>query len=150
VVRESRVLQRLRDRLPRGRSYVRNGSVVDLQVARGEVSARVQGSSLYRGTIRIKPLAAARWRALKTACAGQITSLVSLLQGKLPDNVLRAVTDRATGLFPAPSEIELDCSCPDFATLCKHLAAVLYGVGARLDTQPELLFLLRGLIIRNW
>lgn len=133
------------NRLPRGRSYVRNGSVVDLQIARGEISARVQGSSLYHGTISIKPLATARWQALKTACAGQITSLVSLLQGRLPESVLRTVTDRATGLFPAPGEIELDCSCPDSASLCKHLAAVLYGVGARLDTQPELLFLLRGI-----
>ncbi len=132
------------NRLPRGRTYVRNGSVVDLQIARGEISARIQGSSLYRGKITIKPLAPARWKALKAACAGQVTSLVSLLQGRLPETVLRAVTDRATGLFPAPNEIQLDCSCPDFASLCKHLAAVLYGVGTRLDTQPELLFLLRG------
>ena len=132
------------NRLPRGRSYVRNGSVVDLQIARGEIAARVQGSSLYVGKIRIEPLAPARWKALKQECAGQVTSLVSLLQGRLPESVLHAVTDRATGLFPAPREIKLDCSCPDVASLCKHLAAVLYGIGARLDTQPELLFLLRG------
>jgi len=132
------------NRLPRGRTYVRNGSVVDLQIVRGQIVASVQGSSLYRGTITIQPLAAARWNALKRACAGQITSLVSLLQGRFPENVLRLMTDRATGLFPAPGEIKLGCSCPDSASLCKHLAAVLYGVGARLDTQPELLFLLRG------
>ncbi len=132
------------NRLPRGRTYVRNGSVVDLQIAAGLITARVQGSSLYTESIKIKPLAPARWVAIKAACAGKITSLVGLLQGRLPDEVLRVITDRASGLFPAPAEIELDCSCPDSANLCKHLAAVLYGVGARLDTRPELLFLLRG------
>jgi len=132
------------NRLPRGRTYVRNGSVVDLQIAPGVISARVQGSSLYTEKIMIKPLAPARWQAIKTACAGKVTSLVGLLQGKLPEAVLRVITDRATGLFPAPNEITLNCSCPDSASLCKHLAAVLYGVGARLDEKPELLFLLRG------
>ena len=132
------------NRLPRGRTYVRNGSVVDLQIDSGRITACVQGSSLYTESIKIKPLAPARWVAIKAACAGKITSLVGLLQGRLPDEVLRVITDRASGLFPAPAEIELDCSCPDSASLCKHLAAVLYGVGARLDTRPELLFLLRG------
>jgi uncharacterized Zn finger protein len=132
------------NRLPRGRTYVRNGSVVDLQIATGVITARVQGSSLYSEEITIKPLAPARWKAIKAACAGKVTSLVGLLQGKLPEEVLRVITDRASGLFPAPDEIALDCSCPDSASLCKHLAAVLYGVGARLDTRPELLFLLRG------
>jgi uncharacterized Zn finger protein len=132
------------NRLPRGRTYVRNGSVVDLQIATGVITARVQGSSLYTEKITIKPLAPSRWKAIKVACAGKVTSLVGLLQGKLPDEVLRVITDRASGLFPAPGEIDLSCSCPDSASLCKHLAAVLYGVGARLDTRPELLFLLRG------
>lgn len=132
------------NRLPRGRTYVRNGSVVDLQITAGLITARVQGSSLYEESIKIKPLAPARWVAIKAACVGKITSLVGLLQGRLPDEVLRVITDRASGLFPAPNEIELDCSCPDSASLCKHLAAVLYGVGARLDSRPELLFLLRG------
>jgi uncharacterized Zn finger protein len=132
------------NRLPRGRTYVRNGSVVDLQIAPGVITARVQGSSLYTEKITISPLAPARWKAIKAACAGKVTSLVGLLQGKLPEEVLRVVTDRATGLFPAPGEIVLSCSCPDSASLCKHLAAVLYGVGARLDERPELLFLLRG------
>lgn len=132
------------NRLPRGRTYARNGSVVDLQIATGVITARVQGSSLYTEKITVKPLAPARWKVIKEACAGRITSLVGLLQGKLPDAVLRVITDRASGLFPAPDEIGLSCSCPDSASLCKHLAAVLYGVGARLDERPELLFLLRG------
>ncbi|MGH7959829.1 MAG: hypothetical protein ACREH8_22835, partial [Opitutaceae bacterium] len=131
-------------RLPRGRTYVRNGSVIDLQIASGKISAMVMGSQLYRGTIAIAPLAPQRWKAIKAACSGKIDSLVGLLQGRLSDAVMRIITDRDSGLFPAPSEIKLDCSCPDWADLCKHHAAVLYGVGARLDAQPELLFVLRG------
>src|SRR5260370_37407973 len=49
-----------------------------------------------------------------------------------------------TGLFPSPREIKLSCSCPDWAEMCKHVAAVLYGIGTRLDQQPELLFRLHG------
>ena len=54
------------------------------------------------------------------------------------------VTDRDRGLFPKPKEIKMRCSCPDYAGMCKHVAAVMYGVGNRLDTSPELLFVLRG------
>ena len=132
------------NRLPRGRTYVRNGSVIDLQIAPGKITAMIMGSTLYRGTIAISPLAPKRWKGIKAECAGKIDSLVGLLQGRLSDAVMRVITDRETGLFPAPAEIKLECSCPDWAELCKHLAAVLYGVGARLDTQPELLFVLRG------
>lgn len=132
------------NRLPRGRTYVRNGSVVDLQIARGKVTARVAGSELYRIEIKIKPLAGALWKSIQTECAGKIDSLIELLQGQLSSAVMQIVTRRERGLFPTPREIELDCSCPDWAALCKHVAASLYGVGARLDQQPELLFLLRG------
>lgn len=132
------------NRLPRGRSYVRNGSVIDLQIAPGKIIAQVMGSSLYEETIVIKPLPPKQWAAIKAECAGKIDSLVGLLQGRLSDGVMRVITDREKGLFPAPTEIELDCSCPDWADMCKHIAAVLYGVGARLDAQPELLFVLRG------
>jgi len=132
------------NRLPRGRTYVRNGSVVDLQIAPGKITAQVMGSRLYREAIVINPLAPQRWAAIKAECAGKIDSLVGLLQGRLSDAVMRVITDRERGLFPAPAEIAMECSCPDSASLCKHLAAVLYGVGARLDAQPELLFVLRG------
>ncbi len=132
------------NRLPRGRSYVRNGSVIDLQIAPGKITAQVMGSSLYKETITIAPLEAKRWAAIKAECAGKIDSLVGLLQGRLSDAVMRIITDRERGLFPAPSEIKLGCSCPDWAAMCKHVAAVLYGVGARLDAHPELLFVLRG------
>lgn len=132
------------NRLPRGRSYVRNGSVVDLKIANGTVTSRVRGSSLYAITIGIAPLAAERWEAIVRECAGQLGSVVELLQGKLSPAVMIVVTRKETGLFPTPQQITLSCSCPDWASMCKHVAATLYGVGARLDASPELLFLLRG------
>ncbi len=132
------------NRLPRGRTYVRNGSVCHLKVAKGLVKAIVSGSDLYNVKVDIKPLAPKKWTHVKRRCAGQIGSLLELLQGKLSSSVMGVVTDRQKGLFPTPSEISFDCDCPDWATMCKHVAAVLYGVGARLDEQPELLFLLRG------
>src|SRR5688572_26552327 len=131
------------NRLPRGRTYVRNGSVCDLQIEPGKVSARVCGSELYRVTIKIKPLADAVWKDVKRQCAGQIGSLVELLQGRLSKGVMEVVTRRDGGLFPKPKEIQMSCSCPDWAGMCKHVAATLYGVGARLDHEPELLFRLR-------
>ncbi len=132
------------NRLPRGRTYIRNGSVVDLQISQGKVTALVSGSELYKIEIKIKPLAASLWKSIQTECAGKIDSLIELLQGKLSSSVMQIVTRPERGLFPAPKEIDLDCSCPDWADLCKHVAASLYGVGARLDQKPELLFLLRG------
>jgi uncharacterized Zn finger protein len=132
------------NRLPRGRSYVRNGSVVHLEVRAGQIEAMVSGSVLYRVKIGIAPAAAAKWKTLCRECAGGIGSLVELLQGRLSDRVMGIITRKETGLFPSPKEIKLQCSCPDWATMCKHVAAVLYGVGARLDQNPELLFVLRS------
>lgn len=131
-------------RLPRGRTYLRHGAVVDLQIAPGKLTARVMGSELYSVWIDIKPLPAAQWKALIKECAGQIDSLIELLQGKLSQGVLEILTRPHKGLFPEPRQIRLACSCPDSAKMCKHLAAVLYGVGACLDQQPELLFRLRN------
>lgn len=131
------------NRLPRGRTYVRNGSVIDLQIASGKIVAQVMGSELYRIEIGIAPLPAARWRALVADCTGSIATLVELLQGRLSQAVMARLCERKTGMFPAPGEIKLGCSCPDWAQMCKHVAAVLYGVGARLDEKPELLFVLR-------
>ena len=132
------------NRLPRGRTYVRNGSVIDLQIARGRVEALVSGSEIYRVKIDIAVAAPARWTAICRDCAGSVGSLVELLQGKLSKNVMERVCREADGLFPAPSEIKMSCSCPDWADMCKHVAATLYGVGARLDSDPDLLFALRG------
>ena len=132
------------NRLPRGRTYARNGSVIDLQIEAGRVRALVSGSSFYNVDIRIKPLAKKRWSEIKKQCAGRIDSIVELLQGSISKGVMEIVTRHGEGLFPSPKEIGLSCSCPDWATMCKHVAAVLYGVGARLDHEPRMLFVLRG------
>lgn len=131
------------NRMPRGRSYVRNGSVIHLDIRRGEIEALVSGSRLYTIKITIAPVNEERWKALCRECAGGIGSLLELLGGKLSQRVMEIMTRPDFGLFPSPKEIKLDCSCPDWAEMCKHVAAALYGVGARLDEKPELLFLLR-------
>src|SRR5437870_7837335 len=132
------------NRLPRGRTYVRNGSVLDLQIAKGEVAAMVAGSELYQIKIAIAPVTRARWKSICRDCAGTVDSLVELLQGRLAKGVMDRVCREGDGLFPAPDEIKLSCSCPDWADMCKHVAAELYGIGARLDERPQLLFVLRG------
>jgi uncharacterized Zn finger protein len=131
------------NRLPRGRTYVRNGSVVDLKIAPGSITAMVSGSSLYTVELKVAPLAKVRWNSICTDCAGAIDSLVELLQGRFSKGVMERICRQESGLFPSPSEIKLSCSCPDWADMCKHVAAVLYGIGARFDRQPELLFRLR-------
>jgi uncharacterized Zn finger protein len=131
------------NRLPRGRTYVRNGSVVDLQIAPGAITAWVSGSELYEVELKIAPVTKARWKSICKDCSGAIDSLVELLQGRFSKGVMERICRQNQGLFPAPSEIELSCSCPDWAGMCKHVAAVLYGIGARFDRQPELLFRLR-------
>lgn len=130
------------NRLPRGRTYVRNGSVVDLQIAPGEVKALVSGSQIYKVAVKVTPVPKARWKSICLDCAGAIDSLIELLQGRFSKGVMERLCQQKTGLFPSPMEIKLSCSCPDWASMCKHVAAVLYGIGARLDQQPELLFTL--------
>ena len=132
------------NRLPRGRTYVRNGSVVDLQITSGEIRALVSGSALYKVTLTVSPVAKSRWKSICSDCAGAIDSLVELLQGKLSKGVMERICQQNVGLFPSPAELKLLCSCPDAASMCKHIAAVLYGIGARFDEQPELLFRLRA------
>ena len=131
-------------RLPRGRSYVRHHAVIDLKVSAGQIAGLVCGSEVYSVEIAIKPLAPAHWSRIKSQCAGQVGSLIELLEGRLSEAVMSIITHRDGGLFPKPAEIQMECSCPDSATMCKHVAAVMYGVGARLDHQPELLFALRN------
>src|SRR3954466_3348805 len=131
------------NRLPRGRTYVRNGSVVDLQITPRQVKAMVSGSSIYAVTVGIEAVPKAQWQSLCRDCARGIDSLVELLQGRLSGAVMERLCRQGNGLFPEPSEIRFSCSCPDSASMCKHVAAVLYGIGSRLDEEPELLFRLR-------
>ena len=131
------------NRLPRGRTYVRNGSVIDLQIVPGAVRAMVSGSDLYRIEVTVTAVPKAQWSAVCRDCAGAIDSVVELLQGRLSQGVMTRICQEKTGLFPSPAEIAFTCSCPDWASMCKHVAAVLYGIGARLDEKPDLLFALR-------
>lgn len=132
------------NRLPRGRTYVRNGSVIDLSIAQGKVEALVSGSQIYRVRVDIAPATASCWQSICADCSGSVGSVVELLQGKLSKNVMERVCREGDGLFPAPKDIRMDCSCPDWAGMCKHVAAVLYGIGARFDADPDALFTLRG------
>ena len=137
----------LANRLERGRTYLRNGLVIHLGIEAGAVTALVSGSEVYQVDVRIEPMARPRWKALVRACAGRIDSVVELLAGRFDESVMGVVCRQDTGLFPAPAEIRYRCTCPDGARgswLCKHVAATLYGVGVRLDDDPEMLFRLRG------
>jgi uncharacterized Zn finger protein len=133
------------NRVGRGRSYVRHGAVLDLQIKPGQVSALVQGSrqSPYTVTMQIKPISKAIWTEIRAACEGQLASLQELLEGRFPKGLAELFTAKGSGLFPSPKEIEFKCSCPDWAYMCKHVAAVLYGIGTRLDEDPSLFFVLR-------
>ena len=132
------------NRLPRGRTYVRNGSVIDLQIKKGEVLASVSGSSLYDIRIAIAPVKAGRWNSICRDCAGSIDSLVELLQGRLAKGVMDRVCREGDGLFPSPKEIELSCSCPDWADMCKHVARRSMASVRDSMKRPQLLFALRG------
>lgn len=137
------------NRLPRGRTYIRNGSVIDLKIAEGSIQAQVMGSGLYKVAVSVAAISARQWQAISADCAGSIASLVELLQGRLSKGVMERICTTNTGLFPAPKEISFTCSCPDWASMCKHVAAVLYGIGVRLDDQPDLLFKLRRVDAKN-
>ncbi|MGQ0635733.1 MAG: SWIM zinc finger family protein [Planctomycetaceae bacterium] len=132
------------NRLPRGRTYVRNGSVIDLEIAKGKITALVSGREVYKLTITIASLPRKVWQALQRDCADSISSLIDLLQGRFDRGVMERLARKDDGLFPKPNDIQMECSCPDYAGMCKHIAAVMYGVGARLDRSPELLFTLRN------
>jgi hypothetical protein len=137
------------NRLPRGRMYVRNGSVLDLQITPGAANALVSGTELYRVVVDINAVPKRRWKSICDDCAGEISSLVELLQGRFSKGVMERLCQQKAGLFPQPSEIKFSCTCPDWAAMCKHVAAVLYSIGARLDEEPELLFKLRNVDDRD-
>ncbi|HDH05026.1 MAG TPA: hypothetical protein ENH01_04835, partial [Nitrospirae bacterium] len=139
------------NRIGRGRSYVRNGAVLDLQIKPGLIESLVQGtgSKPYEIRIEIKTLKKKIWGNIKKACQGEFDSLQELMNGKFPKSLSNIFTDKKSGLFPAPKEISFDCSCPDWADMCKHVAATLYGIGARLDSEPELFFTLRDVEMKD-
>jgi len=133
------------NRIGRGRSYIRNGCVLDFKINPGEVTSLVQGtkSRPYQVAIKIKPLDKESWKEIKEQCEGKIESLQELIEGKFPRELIEIFTAKGKGLFPSPKEIKFSCSCPDWASMCKHVAATLYGIGVKLDDDPKLFFLLR-------
>ncbi len=139
------------NRIGRGRSYVRNGAVLDLQITTGKIHALVQGSTSrpYEITVSIHPLSDSVWRLITKSCEGKIDSMQTLLEGKFPKDLMELFTVQGSGLFPSPKEIKFSCNCPDWASMCKHIAAVLYGIGARLDENPELFFVLRNVKLED-
>ncbi len=137
------------NRISRGRSYIRNGSIIDLKISNGKVNALVQGSRAkpYKVEITISAITASKWKEIIKECAGKVESLQELIDGKFPEELALLFTQKGKGLFPSPKEISFDCSCPDYAHMCKHIAATLYGVGSRLDSNPALFFVLRDVAI---
>ncbi len=134
------------NRIGRGRSYLRHGAVLDLKITPGKVTALVMGSAAnpYEITITIQPVAASQWKTIKKQCQGHLKSLQDLLAGKFPKTLAEIFFTQDQGLFPTPKAIGFQCSCPDSASMCKHVAAALYGIGARFDEDPSLFFTLRG------
>jgi uncharacterized Zn finger protein len=134
------------NRLPRGRSYVTSGRVVELRIQPGEVNAFVEGtqSTPYKIRIIIDRLSPAKWDAVTKLCGNSISNLEQLASGDFPEELKGLFQQSKEGLFPSPKEMKFSCSCPDSAVMCKHVAAALYGVGARIDENPTLFFMLRG------
>ncbi len=139
------------NRIGRGRSYVRHGAVLDLQINSGKVESLVQGtrSKPYSVSVKIKAVNKKTWKEIKSACEGRLDSLQELLAGKFPKALGEIFTTQGKGLFPSPKEIDFSCSCPDWAYMCKHVAATLYGIGARLDEEPGLFFKLRKVKVED-
>lgn len=134
-------------RLGRGRSYARQGQVRSIDVATGQVAARVQGSrpAPYKVSIRLTPLSDAQWSAVIGELAQQVIFAAQLLAGEMPQQIEEAFAAAGVALFPqGPADLVTDCSCPDIANPCKHIAAVYYLLGERFDDDPFLLFVLRG------
>ena len=135
------------NRISRGRSYVRNGAVLDLQIETGVVKALVQGSEKkpYDIEIKIVPLSNEKWDSILKLCNHKIDNLAELVEGKFPKELEEIFTLKGKGLFPTEKEIKFSCSCYDWADMCKHVTAVLYGIGARFDEDPTLFFKLRNI-----
>lgn len=137
------------NRIGRGSSYVRNGFVLDLKISNGLVTALVSGKKIYNIHIDIAPLSITKWNTIKELCKGKIESVTELCSGKFPKDLILVFTDKDMGLFPSLNEMKFYCNCPDYAKMCKHISAVLYGIGARFDSDPNLFFTLRNVNISD-
>ena len=139
------------NRIGRGRSYVRNGFVIDLKLSEGKIESQVMGSGSkpYKCVINISTLSESAWKSIKDKIGSKFDSIQVLLAGKFPTELQEIFSSLEYGFFPKPKEIKMNCSCPDWATMCKHIAATLYAVGARLDESPELIFTLRGVDMKD-
>ncbi len=133
-------------RLERGKRYVRSGTVIDLKIDDGKVTARVQGrrSAPYKVEVRVGRLSEESCQKIIDRCTRKIESLEILAGGEFPEELKELFTDKG-GLFPSPKEISFSCTCPDWAMMCKHVAAVMYGIGLRFDENPFYFFKLRGI-----
>lgn len=134
------------NRLGRGRSYARRGSVLDLRVDPGVVSATVQGSRVtpYEVTVRIRAFSGDEWDAVLDVVSAQIGRVAALLDGELPPEVVDDAQAAGLELLPDAGEVKTACNCPDFAVPCKHSAAVCFLIADALDEDPFVLLLLRG------
>ena len=134
------------NRIGRGKSYVRNGNVVDLKIKGGKIHAKVQGSrkTPYTVKITIDMIDEKKRHRIEERATGKIQNMEALLTGTFPEE-LKELFFQEDGLFPSPDEIHFNCSCPDWAIMCKHVAAALFGIGVRLDSNPIYFFQMRGI-----
>ncbi len=145
-------------RLGRGRSYARGGKVKEFKINKGQIDAKVRGSinpyfgvtkePLYKTTVKLKPIAANDWQKVIQKIATKAGFVSKLLMNEMPDNIEDAFAAASAHLLPhSRHDFETDCSCPDYANPCKHIAGVYFLVAAELDRNPLLLFELRGLTL---
>lgn len=128
-----------------GRTLLRHGCVLDLEIAPCSIRALVSAQELYEVALTLEPLDEEKRLALRTACAGNVGSLVALLEGQANDDLLHTLCDPENGLLPAPEDWHMSCTCPDWAEPCPHAAAAIYAAGVLIDRDPSLLFVLRAL-----
>lgn len=135
-------------RLGRGRSYARSGQVLSIDIGKGSVNAKVQGSRSrpYDIAIKVKPLSEGDWGKLTDALSHQAIFAAKLLTGEMPQDIESVFKEAGLSLFPkALKDLETHCSCPDWSNPCKHIAAVYYLLGEEFDRNPFLIFKLRGM-----
>lgn len=134
-------------RLTRGRSYARSGQVIEYNIDYGVITSKVQGSRAkpYSINIKVKTLSMKQWSSIIKTMASQARFLAKLLSGEMPHDIEDLFKSTGVPLFPSSEkDFHAECSCPDWANPCKHIAAVYYVVGEAFDRNPFLIFHLRG------